>query len=132
MAIRIVLADDFAIVRREVRHILEARRDWTIVAEAADGQEALEKAKATEPDIAILDINMPKMNGLELTRQLRKLMPTLEVVIMTQHSFSAMVDESFRAGARGFVVKSAAGADLIAAVEAVSEHRTFVSAGVNK
>lgn len=130
MALRILLADDFAIVRQGLKALLESHDGWTVVAEAQDGQEALEKARALLPDIVIADIGMPRMDGLELTRHLRAVLPEIEVLVVTQHNSRHMVRELMKAGARGYVVKSSVGEELISAVQAASEHREFVSEAV--
>ena len=130
VALRILLADDFAIVRQGLRTLLESHAGWTVVAEAEDGEDALEKARELLPDVVIADIGMPRMDGLELTRRLRKVLPGTEVLVVTQHNSKQMMQELMKAGARGYVVKSSVGEDLISAVQAASEHREFVSRAV--
>jgi len=130
LAIRILLADDFSAVRRGVRAILETRSDFKVVAEAENGQDALEQARRVSPDLAVVDISMPHMNGLELTREIRRILPDTEILILTQHNSQAMLKQALEAGARGYVVKSAVAADLISAVDAVLEHRSFASSCV--
>jgi DNA-binding NarL/FixJ family response regulator len=130
VALRILLADDFAIVRQGLRTLLESHDGWTVVAEAEDGQEAFDKARELVPDLVIADIGMPRMDGLELTRNLRKSLPGIEVLVVTQHNSRHMMRELIDAGARGYVVKSSVGEDLISAVQAASEHRQFVSGAV--
>jgi DNA-binding NarL/FixJ family response regulator len=128
--VRILLADDYAAVRRGVRAVLESRSDWTVVAEAENGVDALARARELEPDLAVIDISMPRMNGLELARELRKALPNTEILILTQHSSLGMLDQALKSGARGYVVKSAVANDLIPAVEAVLDHRMFTSSGL--
>ncbi len=130
MALRILLADDFAIVRQGLKALLESQDGWTVVAEAENGEEALEKARALLPDIVIADIGMPRMDGLELTRHLREALPDTEVLVVTQHNSRHMMRELMNAGARGYVVKSSVAEDLIGAVQAASEHREFISEAV--
>jgi DNA-binding NarL/FixJ family response regulator len=124
---RILLADDFSAVRRGVRAILESRDDFKVVAEAEDGVDALEQAQKVHPDLAVVDISMPRMNGLELTREIRRTLPDTEILILTQHNSHGVLEKALEAGARGYVVKSAVAADLINAVESVRAHRQFAS-----
>jgi DNA-binding NarL/FixJ family response regulator len=125
MAIRILIVDDHPVVRHGLRNLLEVQPDWEVIGEAADGLEALEKAASLSPDVILLDVSMPKMNGLEACRLIRKAVPACEILIVTQHDSPQMLREVLDAGARGYVVKSNAGRDLLAAVEAVSQHKPF-------
>lgn len=125
MTIRILVADDHPVVRHGLKTLLSSRPEWEVVDEAADGIEALEKASALEPDVVVLDITMPRMDGLEACRRIRKSVPTSEILIVTQHDSSHMHQAAVSAGARGYVVKSNAVRDLLEAVEAVSEHKSF-------
>lgn len=129
MAVRILLVDDHPIVRQGLRTLLEGRPGWEVVGEASDGIEALEKVESLQPDVVVLDITMPRMNGLEACRliQRRPKSAGLEVLVVTQHDSPQMMREALDAGARGYVVKSNAAHDLLAAVEAVSEHRVFTA-----
>ncbi len=101
------------------------QQGWEVVDEAADGLEALEKADRLNPDVILLDVSMPKMNGLEACRLIRKAVPESEILIVTQHESPQMMREALEAGARGYVVKSNAGRDLLSAVEAVSQHKPY-------
>lgn len=125
MTIRILLVDDHPIVRQGLRTLLEGRTGWEVVGEASDGAEAVEKAKNLKPDVMVLDVTMPRMNGLEACRLLRMQAPQLEILFVTQHDSPQMMREALDAGARGYVVKSNAARDLLQAVEAVSQHRVF-------
>lgn len=127
MTIRILLVDDHPIVRQGLRTLLEGHGGWQVVGEASDGAEALEKASELKPDVMVLDVTMPKMNGLEACRLLRRQAPQLEILFVTQHDSPQMMREALEAGARGYVVKSNAARDLLEAVEAVSQHRVFTA-----
>ncbi|HME07352.1 MAG TPA: response regulator transcription factor [Bryobacteraceae bacterium] len=131
MSLQLLIADDHEIVRRGLRAILETQQDWTVVAEAVTGRQAIDQAREHPPDIAILDIGMPELNGLEATRQILKLLPQTEVLILTMHESEQIVREVLAAGARGYVLKSDAGRDLVAAVEALRDHRTFFSSKIS-
>lgn len=127
MTIRILLVDDHPIVRQGLKTLLEGHSGWEVIGEASDGAEAVEKAKDLNPDVMVLDVTMPKMNGLEACRVLRRQSPALEILFVTQHDSPQMMREALEAGARGYVVKSNAARDLLAAVEAVSQHRVFTA-----
>ena len=123
--IRILIVDDHPIVRQGLRTLLERQSDWQVVGEASDGVEALDKAHSLQPDVMVLDITMPRMHGLEVCRLLRQRTPGLEILFVTQHDSPHMMRAALDAGARGYVVKSNVARDLLAAVEAVSQHRVF-------
>jgi DNA-binding NarL/FixJ family response regulator len=127
MTIRILLVDDHPIVRQGLKTLLEGHSGWEVIGEAADGAEAVEKAKDLNPDVMVLDVTMPRMNGLEACRLLRQECPGLEILFVTQHDSPQMMREALEAGARGYVVKSNAARDLLAAVDAVSQHRVFTA-----
>lgn len=127
MTTRILLVDDHPIVREGLRTVLQRRTGWEVVGEASNGAEALEKARNLMPDVMVLDVTMPKMNGLEVCRVIRQRMPELEVLFVTQHDSPQMLREALSAGAKGYVVKSNAARDLLEAIEVVSQHRVFTS-----
>jgi DNA-binding NarL/FixJ family response regulator len=129
-SVRILIADDHEVVRRGVCALLEAHPGWRICAEAAEGREAVEKATLHRPDVAILDVGMPGLNGLEAARKIREASPLSEVLILTMHESEQLIREVIAAGARGYVLKSDAGRDLVKAVEAMSHHQTFFTSRV--
>jgi DNA-binding NarL/FixJ family response regulator len=129
---RILIADDHQAIRQGVRSLLEAQPDWQIVAEAADGHEALRLARDTQPNIAVLDYSLPLMNGLELTRALKKDLPRTEILIYTMHEREELVAELLRAGARGYVLKSDPGKHLVAAVEALAARKPYFSSAISE
>ena len=120
--VRILVADDHEVVRRGLRAILETREGWEVTGEAATGREAVEQAKQLKPDVVVLDLVMPEMNGLEATRRILKAVPTAEVLILTMHEPEHLMHEVLTAGARGYLLKSDAGRELVAAVDALSRH----------
>jgi len=130
MAMRILVADDHEVVRRGLQALLEAHPGWEVSGEAADGREAVEKARQLKPDVVIMDISMPILNGLEATRQILKLNPTARVLILTMHESDQIVREVLDAGARGYVLKSDAGRDLVGAVEALRRYNSFFTSKV--
>jgi DNA-binding NarL/FixJ family response regulator len=129
---RILLADDHETVRKGLRSILGARPDWEICGEAANGREAVEEAKRLLPDLVIMDIGMPGLNGLGATRQIIRELPGTEVLILTMHDSEQIVWEVLDAGARGFVMKSDAGRELIAAAEALLEHKLSLTSRISE
>jgi DNA-binding NarL/FixJ family response regulator len=131
MAVRILLVDDHPVVRQGLRTLLEGRSEWEVIGEASDGVEALEKVSAAQPDVVVLDVTMPRMNGIEACRLIKQKAPAPEVLFVTQHDSPQMMREALAAGARGYVVKSNLARDLLEAVEAVSQHRVFTALARN-
>ncbi len=128
--LRILLADDHTVVRQGLRKVLEERADWEVVAEAGDGREAVRQAEELEPDVAILDITMPLLNGVEATRQIVKGSPSTRVLVLTMHADEAYVNQILQAGATGYLLKDSADVDLIQAVSAVSKGKSFFSPAI--
>jgi DNA-binding NarL/FixJ family response regulator len=125
--LRILVADDHELVRRGIRGLLCARRGWTVVGEAMNGREAVEKANRLKPDVAILDISMPDLDGLQATRRIRDAVPTTEVVVLTMHESDQMVRRVLDAGALGYVLKSDLPTQLVKAVKDVSAGKQFLT-----
>jgi len=124
---RVLIADDHDVVRRGVRTLLETRPNMNVVAEAANGREALEEARVARPDIAVIDYSLPEMNGLDLTLALKREFPNVEVLVYTMHNREDLVLEVLRAGARGYVLKSDTERHLLSAVDALAVHRPYFS-----
>ena len=128
--LRILVADDHEIVRRGLVSLIKSRPDWEICAEADNGRQAVEKANQSKPDIAILDIGMPVLNGLEATRQILREHPAVRILILTVTDTDQAVQTVLDAGARGFLLKSDAARDLVTAVEALAHNKTSFTARV--
>jgi DNA-binding NarL/FixJ family response regulator len=124
---RILIADDHDIVRRGVRDLLAERTDWEICAEARNGAEAVELTGRLKPDVAILDLSMPDINGILATRQIRKLSPDTEVLLFTMHENEHLIHEVLAAGARGYLVKSSAVGELTRAIDQLLQHNPYLS-----
>lgn len=128
--LRILLGDDHTVLRHGLRKILEERRDWRVVAEAGNGRDAVREALALTPEVAILDIGMPLLNGIEATRQIVRRAPSVHVLILSMHSDQAYVTQAVQAGARGYLLKESAGAELLEAITAVAAGKSYFSQAV--
>jgi len=128
--VRILIADDHELIRRGLVASLAERPDWTIVAEAADGRQACELAALHVPDIAVLDLTMPELNGLDVTRHIRASTPKTRILIVTAHESEQLIREVLDAGAMGYVLKSDAGRVLVQAIEALLDERPFFTSKV--
>lgn len=122
---RVLIVDDHPVLRRGVRTILLGHPNCDLCGEAVDGKDAIEKARELKPDVIIMDISMPNMNGLDATREVRRILPQSEVVILSQHDSAAIVRQALDAGARGYVVKSSITRDLLKALDNASRHEPF-------
>lgn len=129
--IRILLAEDHALVRHGFRMILAAQPDMEIVGEAGNGREAIELAQTLKPDVVVMDVAMPELNGIEATRRLIELAPRTRVLALSMHKDAVYVREILRAGARGYLLKDSADADLLVAVRAVAKGEGYLSPGVS-
>ena len=129
-AFRILIADDHEVARKGIRSLLEDHAGWEICAEARDGREAVECASKLKPDVFLLDIGMPNLNGLDAARQILAMNPEARILILTVHDSEQTVREVLAVGARGFMLKSDAGRELVAAVEALQNRRTFFTSRV--
>src|SRR5215471_2701315 len=130
-AVRILIADDHAVVRAGLRALLESRSGWEVCAESTDGRDAIEKAAKLKPDVAVLDIGMPLLNGVEATRRIRAASPSTEILILTMHESDDLVQQVVEAGARGYILKDDADRVLLAAVDAVRNHKSYFSTRVS-
>ncbi len=130
MPVRILIADDHGIVRKGLRALLQSKRGWQICAEVSNGREAVEKARSLKPDIAIIDISMPQLNGVEATRQIHKVSPDTQALVLSMHRSERLVREIIEAGARGYLSKDDADDHLIAAVEALRHRHSYFTSKI--
>jgi DNA-binding NarL/FixJ family response regulator len=130
-SLRILIADDHSVVRAGLRTLLESRGNWEVCGEATDGRDAVEKATKLKPDVAVLDIGMPLLNGVEAARRIHKASPGTEILILTMHESDDLVQQVVEAGARGYILKDDADRILIAAVDAVRHHKPYFSTRVS-
>ena len=130
VGLRILLADDHTVVRQGLRRILEGRPDWHVVAEAGDGRQAIRLAEEHAPDVAVIDVAMPLLNGVEVTRHIVRGVPRTRVLVLSMHSDETYVTQILKAGARGYLLKESADTDLLQAVNAVADGGCFFSPSV--
>jgi len=129
-AFRILIADDHEIVRHGIRALIESHPGWEVCAEAVDGREAVEKTVELRPDLALIDVSMPNLNGLDAARQILQALPHTCVLILTMHESEQIVREVLEVGARGFLLKSDAARDLVSAIQALQRRTTFFTSSV--
>ena len=130
--IRILLADDHSMMRTGLRLVLERQEDFQVVAEASDGREAVALAQQHKPDVVVMDVTMPNINGIEAARQIGTALPQASIVMLSMHSDEAYVLRALKAGARGYLLKESAESDLIAAVRSVHAGKSFFSPAVSR
>jgi DNA-binding NarL/FixJ family response regulator len=130
--VRILLADDHDVVRQGLRRLLEEQARWTVCGEARNGREAVRLCQELMPDIAILDVSMPELNGLEATRQIRKVSPATEILVFTMHQSEQLVRDMLTAGARGYLLKSDAAANIVDAISSLAAHRPYFNMRVSE
>jgi len=129
---RLLIADDHPLIRVGLRHLLEEQPNWKVVAEAQDGREAVTKTRETKPDIAILDVGMPELNGFDAAGQIASEVPGTKILILSMHQTDTIFRKVLAAGARGYVLKSDAPRDLVAAVQAIRGNKTFFTSQVSR
>ena len=129
---RVLLAEDHTIVRKGLRSLLDKETGIEVVGEAEDGREAIVKAEELHPDVVVMDIAMPGLNGLEATRQIKKRFPDMKILILTMHANEEYILQSLKAGASGYLVKKAAPAELISAINAVHKGHSFLSPSISR
>jgi len=130
MPLRILVVDDHAVVRRGVRTLLESREGWEVCGEATTGRDAVEQSRRLRPDVVVMDLSLPELNGLDATRQVLKDGPGIEVLVLTMHRSEELARDVLQAGARGYVLKSDASENLITAVDSLRQHRPFLTSTV--
>ncbi|MDO8679785.1 MAG: response regulator transcription factor [Acidobacteriota bacterium] len=130
--LRLMLGDDHTLMRQGLRKILEERPDWEVVAEVGDGRDAVRRAVALKPDVVILDVGMPLLNGIDATQQIVRKVPETRVLILSMHSDEAYVTRALQAGATGYMLKDSAGKDLLKGVAAVAAGQSYFSPAVAK
>jgi len=129
---RVMLADDHAVVRRGLRTLIEGVPGWEVCAEASDGNEAVTLAAETKPDVLIMDLSMPGLGGVDATIQIRKVLPQIEVLILTMHESDRLAGQALRAGARGYLLKGESEDKLMEALDALARHQPYFSPSVSE
>ena len=130
MSLRILVVDDHPVVRRGVRSLLESHEGWEVCGEATTGRDAVEQSRQLRPDVVVMDLSLPELNGLDATRQILKDAPGTEVLVLTMHRSEELARDVLRAGARGYIMKSDAGENLITAVDTLRRHKPFLTSTV--
>jgi len=130
--IRILLADDHTVMRRGLRLLIESQPEFSVVAEASDGRQAVQQAEATLPDVAVMDIAMPNLSGIEAAQRIAGAQPNTAIVILSMHSDEGYVLRALKVGAKGYLLKDSAEGDLIEAIKAVHQGKTFFSPEISK
>src|SRR5579883_3581956 len=130
--IRILLADDHTVVRRGLRLLLERQPEFSVVAEASDGKQAVEASEASKPDVVVVDIAMPHLNGIEAAQRILSVSPNSSIVVLSMHADESYVLRALKAGAKGYLLKDSAEGDLIEAIKAVTRGKTFFSSEITK
>jgi DNA-binding NarL/FixJ family response regulator len=130
MPLRILVVDDHAVVRRGVRSLLESHEGWEVCGEATTGRDAVEQSRRLRPDVVVMDLSLPELNGLDATRQILKDAPNTEVLVLTMHHSEELAREVLQAGARGYVLKADADESLITAVDSLRQHKPFLTSTV--
>ncbi|MBV9966552.1 MAG: response regulator transcription factor [Alphaproteobacteria bacterium] len=130
--VRILLADDHDVVRRGLKALLQERSDWDVCGEAVNGRDAVDLAEKLQPDIAVVDLMMPDLNGLEATRQIRKVSERTQVLIFTMHYSEGVIQDVLEAGARGYLLKDDAERHIATAVETLLRHQPYFSSRVSE
>jgi len=130
MSLRILIVDDHAVVRRGIRSLLESHNGWEVCGEATTGRDAVEQSRRLKPDIVVMDLSLPELNGLDATWQILKDRPATEVLVLTMHHSEELARDALQAGARGYVLKSDADENLITAVDNLRQHKPFLTSTV--
>jgi DNA-binding NarL/FixJ family response regulator len=131
-SLRVLIVDDHAVVRRGVRSLLESHEGWVVCGEATTGRDAVAKSLRLRPDVVVMDLSLPELNGLDATRQILKDSPRTEILVLTMHHSEELARDVLQAGARGYVLKSDADESLIAAVESLRQHKPFLASKVTE
>jgi DNA-binding NarL/FixJ family response regulator len=131
-SVRILLADDHALLREGLRKIIEGHAGWEVIAEAADGREAVRQALALKPDLVILDLAMPQLSGVDAIQQIVRRLPATRVLVVSMHADEVYVTRALKAGAHGYLLKDSAGNELLRAITAVTQHKSFFSPAVSR
>jgi DNA-binding NarL/FixJ family response regulator len=132
MTLRILVVDDYEVVRRGIRTLLEGQPGWEVCGEAATGPGAVDAASLLKPDLVILDLSLPELHGLEVTRRILQRRPDTEILVLTMHSSEELIRQVLRAGAHGYVLKSDAGMQLVAAVQSLERHEPYLTTRVTE